>query len=278
VFDHVSQAWLVRLVEQRMGDRRVIRLIQPWLTAGVWAEGGWTPSAEGVPQGGLISPVLANLYLHDAFDLWAHNWRKRNAHGDVIVVRYADDSVLGFEDRAEAEPFQGELRARLATFDLTRHADKTRLLAFGRFAVRNGGRRGQGKPATFDFLGVTPIGGQGARDQCIVRRQPMQKQLRATLQDMKAARRRRRHDPIPQQGRWLRSVLLGHYRYSGVPLNRQARAVVRAQVMRLWTHALRRRRQKSRLTRTRRSRLERKGLPVPHIYHPFPWQRLHVTT
>ena len=277
-FDHVSHAWLVRFVEHRIGDRRVIRLIQQWLTAGVLAEGGWTPSEEGVPQGGLISPVLANIYLHYAFDLWAHAWRKRNAHGDVIVVRYADDIVLGFEHRAEAVQFQEELRARLAKFDLTLHADKTRLLEFGRFAVRNCGRRGQGKPATFDFLGFTHICGQAAQDRFIVRRQTMRKRLRAKRQEVKAELRRRRHDPIPQQGRWLRSVLLGHYRYYGVPLNRQALAAFRAQVLRLWTHALRRRSQKSRLTRTRRSRLERKWLPVPHIYHPFPWQRLHVTT
>lgn len=193
-------------------------------------------------------------------------------------MRYADDIVLGFEHRAEAVQFQGELSARLAKFDLTLHADKTRLLEFGRFAVRNCGRRGQDKPATFDFLGCTHRCGQAAQDRCIVRRQTMQKRLRAKLQEMKAERRRRLHDPIPQQGRWLRSVLLGHSRYSGVPLNRQALAAFRAQVMRLWTHALRRRSQKSRLTRTRRSRLERKWLPVPHIYHPFPWQRLHVTT
>jgi len=196
----------------------------------------------------------------------------------VIVVRYADDIVLGFEHRAEAEQFQGELSARLAKFDLTLHADKTRLLEFGRFAVRNCGRRGQGKPATFDFLGFTHICGQGAQARVIVRRRTMQKRLRAKLQEIKAELRRRLHDPVPQQGRWLRSVLLGHYRYDGVPLNRQALAAFRAQVMRLWTHALRRRSQKRRLTRTRRSRLERTWLPVPHIYHPFPWQRLHVTT
>jgi RNA-directed DNA polymerase len=277
-FDHVSHAWLVRFVEHRIGDRRVIRLIQQWLTAGVLAEGGWTPSEEGVPQGGLRSPVLANSYLHYAFDRWAHDWRKRKARGDVIVVRYADDIVLGFEHRAEAAQFQEELSARLAKVDLTRHADKTRLLELGRFAVRTCSRRGHGKPATFDFLGFTHICGQAAPDRLIGRRQTMQKRLRAKLQDIKAELRRRRHDPIPQQGRWLRSGLRGHYRYDGVPLNRQALAAFRAQVMRLWTHALRRRSQKSRLTRTRRSRLERQWLPVPHIYHPFPWQRLHVIT
>jgi group II intron reverse transcriptase/maturase len=278
VFDHVSHAWLVRFVEHRSGDMRVIRLIQQWLTAGVLAEGGWPPSEEGVPQGGLISPVLANISLHDAFDLWAHAWRKRNAHGEVIVVRYADDLVRGFEHRAEAGQFREELSARLAKFDLTLHADKTRLLECGRFAVRNCGRRGHGTPPTFDFLGFTHICGQATQGRFIVRRQTMQKRLRAKLQAIKAALRRRRHDPLPQQGRWLRSVLLGHDRYDGVPLNRQALAAFRAQVMRLWTQALRRRSQQSRGTRTRRSRLERKWLPAPHIYHPVPWQRLHVIT
>jgi len=278
VFDHVSHAWLVRFVEHRSGDMRVIRLIQQWLTAGVLAEGGWPPSEEGVPQGGLISPVLANISLHDAFDLWAHAWRKRNAHGEVIVVRYADDLVRGFEHRAEAGQCREELSARLAKFDLTLHADKTRLLECGRFAVRNCGRRGHGTPPTFDFLGFTHICGQATQGRFIVRRQTMQKRLRAKLQAIKAALRRGRHDPIPQQGRWLRSVLLGHDRYDGVPLNRQALAAFRAQVMRLWTQALRRRSQQSRGTRTRRSRLERKWLPAPHIYHPFPWQRLHVIT
>jgi hypothetical protein len=277
-FDHVSHAWLVRFVEHRMGDTRVIRLIQPWLTAGVVAEGRGTPRAAGVPQGGRISPVRANISLQYACDLWAHAWRKRNAHGDGIVVRYADAIVLGFEHRAEAEPFQGELSARRAEFDLTRHADQTRRLEFGRCAVRNRGRRGQGTPATFDFLGFTHMCGQGAQRRCLVRRQTRQKRLRATLQEINAELRRRLHDPMPQQGRWLRSVLLGHSRYYGVPLNRQALAAFRAHVMRLWTHALRRRSQKRRVTRTRRSRLERKWLPVPHIYHPFPWQRLHVTT
>jgi len=222
--------------------------------------------------------VLANIYLDYAFDLWAHDWRQRNAHGDVIIGRYADDIVLGFEHRAEAEQFQRELSARLAKFDLALHADKTRLLEFGRCAALNRARRGQGKPASFDFLGFTHICGRAAKDSFIVLRQTMPKRLRAKLQDIKTELRRRLHDPIPQQGRWLRSVLLGHYRYYGVPLNWPALAAFRAQVMRLWAHALRKRSQKSRLTRTRRFRLERQWLPVPHIYHPYPWQRLHVTT
>lgn len=233
---------------------------------------------EGVPQGGLISPVLAHIFRHAAVALWAHDWRMRNARGDVIVGRYADDIVLGFEHRAEAEQFQGEVSARVATFALTLHADKTRLLEFGRFAVRTCGRRGQGKPATVDFLGFTPICGQGAQARLIVRRRTMPKRRRAKLQEIKAELRRRLPDPVPQQGRWRRSVLLGPYRDYGVPLNRQALAAFRAQVMRLWAQALRRRSQNSRMTRTRRSRLARTWLPRPHISHPFPWQRLRVTT
>jgi hypothetical protein len=222
--------------------------------------------------------VLANIYLYDAFDLWAHDWRQRNAQGDVMIVRYADDIVLGFEHRADAERFHGARSARLAKFTLALHADKTRLLECGRFAARNRARRGQGKPATCNFLGFTHICGQAAQRRCMVVRQTMQKRLRAKLQEIKEALRRRRHDPMPQQGTWLRSVLLGHYRYSGVPLHWPALAEFRAQVVRLGTHALRRRSQKSRVTQARRYRLERTWLPAPQIYHPFPWQRLHVTT
>lgn len=277
-FDHVSHAWLVRFVEYRLGDKRVVNLIQQWLKAGGLIEGNWTQSTEGVPQGGWISPVLANISLYYAFDFWAHDWRKRHAQGDIIIVRYADDIVMGFEHRAEAEQFQGELRARLAKFTLALHADKTRLLEFGRFAALNRARRGQGKPATFNFLGFTHICSQAAQRRFMVLRQTMKKRLRAKLQEIKEELRRRRHDPIPQQGKWLRSVLLGHYRYYGVPLNWPALAEFRAQVMRLWTHALRRRSQKSRMTQARRHRLERTWRPAPHIYHPYPWQRLRVTT
>jgi hypothetical protein len=191
---------------------RVIRLIQQWLTAGVLAAGG-TPREEGVPQGGLRSPVLANISRHEACALWGHAWRKRNAPGEVLVVRDADDLGLGFEHRAEAVPCQGELRARLATFDLTLHADTTHLLEFGRVAVRNCGRRGPGQPATVDVLGFTHLGGQAAQDRCIVRRQTLQKRRRATRQEITTALRRRLHDPMPQQGRWRRAVLRGHYRY-----------------------------------------------------------------
>lgn len=275
--DHVSPAWLLRCVEYRMGDTRVVRLIQQWLKAGVLAEGRWTQTEEGVPQGGLISPVLANRSLHDACDLWAHAWRKRNARGDVIIVRDADDSVLGFEHRAEAAPCQRALSARLAKFDLTLHADKPRLLECGRLAARNRARRGQGTPASCDCLGVTHLGGQAAPDRCLVRRQTIPTRLRATRQAINAALRRRLPDPVPQQGRWRRSVLLGHYRYDGVPRNGPALAVFRAPGMRLWTHARRRRSQKSRLRRTRRVRLARTGRPVPHIDHPLPWPRRHVT-
>jgi hypothetical protein len=183
----------------------------------------------------------------------------------VIVVRSADDRVRGVEPRADAGPLQGELRARLATFDLTRPADKTRRRECGRFAVRNGGRRGHGHPATFDVLGFTPRCGPAAQDRLRVRRQTRPTRLRAKRQDLKAERRRRRHEPIPQQGRWLRAVLLGHDRSDGVPLNRPALAAFRAHVMRRWTQALRRRRQNSRVTRPRRSRLERPWLPVPHL-------------
>jgi hypothetical protein len=188
------------------------------------------------------------------------------------------DIVMGFEPRAEAEQFHRALRARLAKFTLALHADKTRLLECGRLAALNRTRRGQGKPATCNFLGFTPICGQAAKRRFMGLRPTMKKRLRAKLQEIKEELRRRRHEPIPQQGKWLRSVLLGHYRYYGVPLNWPALAEFRTQVLRLWTHALRRRGQKSRMTPTRRYRWERTWFPAPHIYHPYPWQRLHVTT
>ena len=277
-FDHVSPAWRLRFVESRMGDTRVVRLIQQWLKAGVLAEGRWMQTDEGVPQGGSSAPCsrtsIAIMRLTSG-----HTRGGSATHGEmssscVTPMTACWASNIGPKRRS----FSERLRVRLATFDLTLHADKTRRLEFGRFAARNRARRGQGKPASFDFLGFTQICGQAATDRFIVRRQTIPKRLRAKLQAITAERRRRLHDPVPQQGRWLRSVLLGHYRYDGVPLNGPALAAFRAQVMRLGTHALRRRSQKSRLTRTRRFRRERQWLPVPPISHPFPWQRLHVTT
>ena len=275
-YDAISHAWLVKFVEHRVGDKRIMRLIQKWLKAGVLEEGSWTPSEEGTPQGGLISPVLANIYLHYAFDLWARQWRKQKARGDVILVRYADDFVVGFEHRADAEQFQRDLRERMGKFNLELHADKTRLIEFGRFAATNRERRGEGKPETFNFLGFTHICGKTRKGSFTVKRQTMRKRLRAKVKEVRAELRRRLHEPIPQQGEWLRTVLGGHFRYYGVPMNGPALSEFRYLVVGAWKRALSRRSQTARLTWERMYRLARHWLPYPRIYHPYPSQRLVV--
>lgn len=275
-YDTISHEWLVKFIEHRIGDKRIVRLIQKWLKAGVLEEGSWTPSEEGTPQGGLISPVLANIYLHYAFDLWVHQWRKRNARGEVILVRYADDFVVGFEHRGEAEQFQRELTERLGKFKLELHADKTRLIEFGRFAATNRAAQGAGKPETFNFLGFTHICGKTRKGYFTVKRQTMRKRLRTKVRAAKLELKRRLHDPVPKQGAWLRSVILGHFRYYGVPMNGPALSEFRYQIVGVWKRALERRSQKARLTWERMYRLARNWLPYPRIYHLYPSQRLIV--
>ena len=275
-YDTISHEWLVKFVEHRVGDQRIVRLIQKWLKAGVLEEGGWRPSEEGTPQGGLVSPVLANIYLHYAFDLWAHQWRKQKARGDVILVRFADDFVVGFEHRKEAEQFQHDLTERVRKFNLELHADKTRLIEFGRFAATNREKRGEGKPETFNFLGFTHLCGTNRRGHFTVKRQTMQKRLRAKVRAVKQELRRRLHEPIPQQGMWLWSVLSGHFRYYGVPGNSPALGEFRYLVTGVWKRALERRSQTGRITWERMYRLVRHWLPTPRICHPYPSQRLVV--
>lgn len=279
-YDTINHEWLVKFIEHRIGDRRVVRLIQKWLKAGVLEDGKWRPSEEGTPQGGVISPVLANIYLHYAFDQWVQHWRTRKGRGDVVVVRYADDFVLGLERRSEAEQFQKELVERLRRFGLELHAEKTRLIEFGRFAASNRARRGEGKPETFTFLGFTHICGRSRRGRFVVVRQTVRKRMRAKLQQVKRELRRRRHEAVPEQGRWLASVLRGHYQYYGVSLNGEALAVFRNAVIRTWKRALERRSQRGRVTWERMSRLTGKWLPSPRIYHRYPasWIRSLVTT
>lgn len=277
-FDTISHDWLVKFVQHRIGDKRIISLIQKWLKAGVLEEGQWTLSEDGTPQGGIVSPVLANIYLHYAFDLWAHQWRKRKARGDVIIVRYADDFVVGFEHRAEAEQFQKELAERLAEFNLELNEQKTRLIEFGRFAAANRAKRGEGKPETFDFLGFTHICGVTSKGRFTVRRKTMRKRFQGKLKEIKRKLRLRMHWPVPEQGKWLRSVLRGHYQYYGVPLNSIMLKNFHYQVKRLWRQSLSRRSQKGYVTWERMDRLTRKWLPNPRIYHPFPSQRLRVLT
>jgi len=276
-FDAIDHECLVKLIERRIADRRVVRLIQKWLNAGVLEDGQWTRSDVGTPQGGGIAPLLANIYLHYAFDLWARDWR-RQAKGDVIVVRYADDFIVGFEYEWEARRFWNELRERLAAYGLELHPEKTRLIEFGALAASNRKRNGRGKPETFDFLGFTHVCGKTRRGRFIVLRLTMRKRLRAKLQEINIALRKRWHEPVPETGRWLASVIRGHLNYYGVPLNSHRLEGFHQQVIRLWKRALSRRSQKARVTWERMARIARRWLPPVRIVHPYPEQRLCLLT
>ena len=276
-FDAIDHKWLLRFIEHRIADQRVIRHIKKWLNAGVLEDGQWAQMQEGSPQGSSISPLLSNIYLHYVFDLWADQWRRRQARGDVVIVRFADDFVVGFQYRHEAEQFLKELQERFQKFNLKLHATKTRLIEFGRYAAATRKRRGDGKPETFDFLGFTHVCDQDRQERFIVLRQTMRKRMCAKLKELKEELRRRMHLPIPVMGQWLRSVLLGHYRYYGVPRNMRKLCAFQCQVYRLWLRTLRRRSQRHRLTRERMGRLAKRWLPKPRVYHPYPEQRLAVT-
>ena len=226
-FDGLSHEWLIRFVEHRIADKRVLRLIQKWLNAGVLEDGTRTRSETGTPQGGSASPLLANIYLHYAFDLWVQWWRRTQARGEVIVVRYADDIVTGFQYQSDAERFVKGLSERFRKFSLEIHPEKTRLLDFGRYAVENRRKTGRGRPGTFDFLGFTHICGKTRSGRFTVIRQTMRKRLQAKLAEVKAELRRRLHDPVPEVGKWLSSVVRGHNRYYGVPMNSHALAQLR---------------------------------------------------
>jgi group II intron reverse transcriptase/maturase len=277
-FATLDHGWLVKFIEHRVADQRVVHLIQKWLRAGVLEEGKRTRSEVGTVQGGSISPLLANLYLHYVFDLWVQRWRQKQAQGDVIVVRFADDFVVGFEHRHEAERFLSELRERFAQFGLELHPDKTRLIEFGRFADRNRRGRGDGKPESFDFLGFTHACGKTRRGKFTVLRQTMRKRWQAKLREVKTELRRRLHDPIPEQGAYLRAVLLGHSRYYGVPRNGPSLGAFRNEMTRLWRAALLRRSQTGFVSWERMARYIRRWLPTPRICHPYPNQRLAFLT
>lgn len=273
-FDNVSHEWLVKFVEHRVADRRIIRLIQKWLQAGVSEEEEWMETKVGTPQGAVVSPLLANIYLHYVFDLWVNQWRRKWAHGDMIVVRYADDAVLGFEHRRDAEAFLEQLRERMRKFGLELHPEKTRLIEFGRFAEDRRKRRGEGKPETFDFLGFTHICGKTRQGKWFtVKRQTVKKRLRSKLQAVRQELRMRWHERITETGDWLRSVVQGYFNYHAVPGNFGALQVFRREVARAWLEALRRRSQRHRLPWERfRSILDR-YLPLPRILHPEPGVR-----
>jgi RNA-directed DNA polymerase len=277
-FDKVDQNWLVRFVEHRIGDRRIIRLITKWLTAGVLEDGHLIETEEGTPQGAVISPLLANIYLHHVYDQWVHQWRQRCATGDVIVVRYADDSIVGFEYRHEAEQFLADLKARLARFGLSLHSEKTRLIEFGRNAIADRQARGLGKPETFDFLGfkhycTTRRDGGGF----VLGRKPMAKRMRTKLREIKEQLMATRHDGIDRQGKWLAQVLRGWMAYYAVPMSGSAISAFRHHMIERWHGALMRRSQRRRLTWTRMKTIADWYLPFPRILHPWPEKRFLVT-
>jgi group II intron reverse transcriptase/maturase len=276
-FGTIDHGWLVRFVEHRIADRRIVRLIQKWLKAGVLEDGERKDTDEGTPQGGVVSPLLANIYLHYVFDLWAQQWR-RQATGDVIIVRYADDIVMGFQKEADARRFQADLAERFAKFGLGLHPEKTRLLSFGRRAAARGRRNGRGKPETFDFLGFTHSCGRSRKGRFQLLRRTSRKRVQRKLSEVKTELRRRLHRPVPEVGRWLRSVIQGHVNYYGVPLNYAALSSFRHQVIWLWRRALSRRSQKAHVTWARVSRLARLWLPPARITHPYPSERLCLTT
>ena len=276
-FDTISHEWLMKFIEHRIGDRRLTALIEKWMKAGVLEAGEWKASEEGTPQGGLVSPVLANVYLHYSFDQWVQQRRKRRAGGEVIVVRYADDFVVGFEHRSEAELFEVELSERLSRFNLTLNEEKTRLIEFGRKAAKNREQRGEGKPETFNFLGFTHICGKTRKGKFQVVRKTMRKRMQAKLKRLKGEFRRRMHTPLKEQGEWVGAVLRGHYQYYGVPLNSQALESFAYRVKRLWHRALKRRSQKARrLTWAKFKKVSARWTPAPKICHPYPEARLEA--
>ena len=275
-FDTVDQDWLIRFVEHRIGDKRIIRLIRKWLKAGVLEDGIVSVSEQGTAQGAVISPLLANIYLHYALDLWAECYRRREATGDMIIVRYADDFIVGFEHEHEARHFLDTLRERLKEFALSLHPEKTRLIEFGREAESNRKRRGLGKSETFDFLGFTFICGRSRRGKFLIKRKTRRDRMRVKLQAIKQELRRRMHWPIPAQGKWLKQVIRGYFNYHAVPTNSRALVGFRDEIVRSWRWVLNRRSQRDSTGWERMRELADDWLPKPKILHPWPNQRFAV--
>jgi RNA-directed DNA polymerase len=277
-FGQLDWAWLGRFLRHRIADERVLRLIDKWLTAGVVEDGTWTECDQGSPQGASLSPLLANLYLHHVLDLWVDWWRRQPGRGEVIITRWADDFIVGFEREQDARQFLAELRERFAKFGLELHPDKTRLIEFGRNADWKRRRRGAGKPETFDFLGFTHICARSRKGRFWVKRITIAKRMRAKLKQVNIELKRRRHQPVPEQGAWLRSVVQGHLVYYAVPGNTDAAKEFLTQAARHWYKALRRRSQKTRMTWARMTPLVRRWLPPVRVRHPFPEMRFAART
>ena len=276
-FDAISHEWLVKFIEHRIADRRVVRLIQKWLNAGVLEDGERMRSEAGTPQGGVVSPLLANIYLHYAFDLWVRAWRRR-AKGDVIVVRFADDIVVGFQYEWEAGQFWTELRERFAAFGLELHPEKTRLIEFGRHAAENRKRNGRGKPETFNFLGFTHVCGKTRKGRFALVRLTMRQRLRAKLREVKEAFRWRWHDPVPEVGKWLASIIRGTSTTTRCPSTSTPSRTFYKGVVRLWRRGLCRRSHKAHVTWKRMYRIADRFLPRPRIVHPWPDELLCLLT
>jgi len=276
-FGQLDRGWLERFLRHRIADERVLRLVGKWLAAGVMEDGVWSEGA-GTPQGASASPLLANVYLHYVLDLWAEWWRRHRAGGDVIIVRFADDFIVGFQYLGDARRFLRDLRERFAKFGLELHPDKTRLIEFGRFAARDRAARGLGKPETFGFLGFTHICGQTRSGRFQVKRVTIAKRLRAALRRVKDQLRKRMHQPIPEQGRWLAAVIRGHMAYYAVPGNFRAVAAFRDQVIWHWFKALRRRSQRTTVDWARMNRIQARWLPRARITHPYPDARFDART
>jgi len=276
-FDRIDQQWLIRFLKHRVGDERIIRLVLKWLKAGVLEEGEWSVSDTGTPQGSVASPLLANVYLHYVFDLWAEQWRRRQANGKVIIVRYADDVIVGFEHEGDARRFWDAMRERFEQFGLELHGVKTRLLEFGRYASERRQRRGRGKPETFQFLGFVYICGRSRQGSFQLHRKTRADRMRERLHEIKGQLRKHMHASLPEQGKWLRSVMSGYFAYHAVPTNMRSLQKFRQRVIVAWRRTLRRRSQKDGMTWQRMMTIADAWLPMPRILHPWPDQRFAVT-